>query len=118
MRLGRLDFHVVKIANALPDHLVPIGNSRRVRAAYDETLALYRQSVLTALADVENQLTAISHLTEQSAAQTRVLTSAERALELAKVRYAAGSSPYLEVIETSRTALISHRGVHRVAGQR
>ncbi len=93
-------------------------NLERARATYDEALALYRQSILTALGDVENQLTALDWLRDQSEAQNRTHTAAEKAAELARVRHDAGTSPYLEVIETSRTALTAKRGVHQVAGQR
>ncbi len=95
-----------------------IANLERARALYDEALGLYRQSILTALGDVENQLSAISNLSEQSAAQNRTQDAADRAVNLAIVRNKAGSSLFLEVIETSRTALNSKRGVHQVAGQR
>jgi multidrug efflux system outer membrane protein len=67
---------------------------------------------------VENQLTALDHLREQSAAQSRTQEAADKAADLAKVRNDAGTSPYLEVIEASRTALTAKRGVHQVAGQR
>ena len=95
-----------------------IANLERARAAHDEALALYRQSILTALGDVENQLSALSNLREQSAAQHRTRDAADRAVKLAIVRNKAGSSPYLEVIETSRTALTARRGVYQVGGQR
>ena len=93
-------------------------NLERARAAHDEALALYRQSILTALGDVENQLTALSHLREQSAAQGRVLASAAKSAGLATVRHDAGAGAWLEVIDASRTALTAKRGVHQVAGQR
>ena len=95
-----------------------IANLERARAAHDEALALYRQSILTALGDVENQLTALNHLSEQSAAQSRVLAAAGNAADLAKARHDAGAGAYLEVIDASRTALTARRGVHQVAGQR
>jgi len=93
-------------------------NMERARAAHDEALAFYRQSILTALGDVENQLTALSHLGEQAAAQARVFSSAEKASGLATLRHEAGAGAYLEVIVNSRTALTAQRGVHQVAGQR
>jgi multidrug efflux system outer membrane protein len=93
-------------------------NLERARAAHDEALAMYRQSILTALGDVENQLTALDHLRDQSAAQARTVEAAEKAVKFAKVLNDAGSSPYLEVIDASRTALTAQRGVHQIAGQR
>jgi multidrug efflux system outer membrane protein len=93
-------------------------NLERSRAQYDEALALYRQSILTALGDVENQLTALNHLSEQSAAQSRVLTSSEKAATVARVQFDAGAGAYLNVIDAERTSLTARRGVHQVAGQR
>jgi len=93
-------------------------NLERARAAHDEALALYRQSILTALGDVENQFTALNHLSEQSAAQNRMLNSAGKAADLAQARHDAGAGAYLEVIDASRTSLTARRGVHQVAGQR
>ncbi|HWB03706.1 MAG TPA: efflux transporter outer membrane subunit [Verrucomicrobiales bacterium] len=93
-------------------------NLERARAQYDEGLALYRQSILTALGDVENQLTALSHLSEQAAAQSRVLTSSVKAAGIARVQFDAGAGAYLNVIDTERTSLSARRGIHQVAGQR
>lgn len=93
-------------------------NLERARAAHDEALALYRQSILTALGDVENQLSALHHLGEQATSQQQVLASATKGADLAKVRYDAGSGAYLEVIDASRNALSAKRGTHQVAGQR
>jgi multidrug efflux system outer membrane protein len=93
-------------------------NLERARAQYDESLALYRQSILTALGDVENQLTALSHLSEQSAAQGRVLTSAQTAAAVAKAQFDAGAGAYLNVIDSERVSLTARRGLHQVAGQR
>ena len=67
---------------------------------------------------MENQLSALSHLREQSAAQIRTLSAADKAAGLAEARHDAGAGAYLEVIDASRTALTAKRGVHQVAGQR
>jgi outer membrane protein, multidrug efflux system len=93
-------------------------NLERARAQHDEALAAYRQTILVALGDVENQLSALDHLSTQADAQARTLTSAEKTLTLAKARHDAGGSPYLEVIEASRAALTVQRGTQQLAGQR
>jgi multidrug efflux system outer membrane protein len=95
-----------------------LANLERARATHDEALAVYRQSILTALGDVENQLTALDNLREQSAAQNRTETAADKAAQFAAVRHDAGTSPYLDVIETSRASLIAKRAGHQIAGQR
>lgn len=93
-------------------------NLEAVRAAHDEALALYRQSVLTAFADVENQLAALRNLSAQFASQTKARAAAMDAVNFAMKRYEAGSSPYLEVIDASRSALAAKRALDQIRGQR
>lgn len=93
-------------------------NMQKARAAHDEALAGWRQAFLTAVADVETSLSSIQNLATTSAAQQRARQSAERAASLAKTRYEAGTSPYLDVIEANRTALAMQRATAQTAGQR
>lgn len=90
----------------------------QARAAHDVALAQYRQAFITAVADVENSVTALGFLATQSTAQDRAKTSAARAASLANTRYEAGTSPYLEVIESNRALLDTHRGAAQLSGQR
>lgn len=91
---------------------------QKTKAAHDEALAMYRQAFLGAVADVENSLSSLRHLSTQSAAQQRARESSERAASLAKTRYESGSSPYLDVIEANRTVLLTQRSTAQLAGQR
>ncbi len=93
-------------------------NLTKSKAAHDEALAGYRQAFLSALADVESSLAAIRNLGTQAEAQSRARASAERAAQLAKVRYEAGTSPYLNVIDANRSTLATQRATAQVAGQR
>jgi len=93
-------------------------NYHRAQAAYEEAVAHYRQQVLVAFGDVENSLSAIRHLSDQSAAQKRAVTDARRAVELATQRYRSGLVNYLEVVDTSRDALTTERANDQVTGQR
>lgn len=93
-------------------------NYERSLAAHDEALADYRQAILVSFGEVENGLSALVNLQLQAAAQQRARASSIKALELARTRYEAGTSPYLEVIEADRTALGVKRGSVRVLGQR
>jgi len=111
--------------NAGPRVTIPIfsggknlANMERSRAAHDEALAAYRQSILVAFGEVENSLSAIANLRTQADAQERATESAGKALSLAKTRYDAGTSPYLDVIVADRTALTVQRASVRVVGQR
>ena len=89
----------------------------RARAAQDEALAGERQEFLVAFGEVENSLSAIANLKNQAEAQGRATESAAKALSLARTRYEAGTSPYLDVIEADRTALAVRRGAVQIAGQ-
>lgn len=93
-------------------------NLERSRAAFDEAVAAYRQRVLVALREVQDALSAARWLDEQSVAQTRASTAAERAASLAQVRYDAGFVSYLEVIDAQRTALGIQRATTQLNAQR
>lgn len=93
-------------------------NLTKSKAAHDEALAGYRQAFLAAVGDVETSLSAIRNLSTQAGAQTRARTSAEKAAQLAKTRYEAGTSPYLDVIDANRTTLATQRASAQIAGQR
>ncbi|HMJ66867.1 MAG TPA: efflux transporter outer membrane subunit, partial [Candidatus Binatia bacterium] len=91
---------------------------KRSQAAYDETIANYRQRILVAFAEVENSLAGVQHLSRQAAAQNRALSNARRAAELAGERFRAGIVSYLEVVDANRAVLQTERGSAQLAGQR
>jgi multidrug efflux system outer membrane protein len=93
-------------------------NLTKSKAVHDEALATYRQAFLAALADVESSLAAIRNLGTQAGSQQRARESADKAAQLAKTRYEAGTSPYLNVIEANRTTLAMQRATAQIAGQR
>jgi multidrug efflux system outer membrane protein len=93
-------------------------NYKRSQAAYEETVARYRQQVLIAFGDIENSLSGIRHLIDQAAAQQRAVANARRAAELATDRYRSGIVSYLEVVDASREALQAERANAQLAGQR
>jgi NodT family efflux transporter outer membrane factor (OMF) lipoprotein len=78
-------------------------------AAYDETVALYRESVLTALQNVEDNLAALRILAQEATQQEAATAAAERSLTLARSRYAGGITSYLEVITAQNAALANER---------
>lgn len=93
-------------------------NLARSRAAYEETLARYRQQVLVAFREVQDALTASRFLTEQASAQSRAVASARRGSALSQTRYDAGFVSYLDVVDAQRTALEVERAEIRLNGQR
>jgi multidrug efflux system outer membrane protein len=93
-------------------------NYKRAQAAFEESVARYRQQVLVAFGDVENSLAGIRYVADQSAAQQRAVASSRRAADLAAERYRSGIVSYLEVVDANREALAAERGNAQLAGQR
>jgi NodT family efflux transporter outer membrane factor (OMF) lipoprotein len=75
------------------------------RALYDQTVATYRQSVLVAFQQVEDELAASRILEEQAAVQDRAVAAAREAEQLALNQYRAGTVDYTTVITAQTTAL-------------
>ena len=76
------------------------------RAAYDQTVASYRETVLTAFEQVEDNLAALRILSQDIQQQDAAVEAAARNLEEATVRYKAGLDPYLNVI-SAQTLLLN-----------
>ena len=80
-------------------------NLARARAAYDESVANYREQVLTGFKEVEDGLAGLRVLEQQEAAQNKAVASAKRTTEISTARYKEGLANYLEVIDAQRTVL-------------
>ncbi|MBI2511176.1 MAG: efflux transporter outer membrane subunit [Opitutae bacterium] len=93
-------------------------NLARSRAAFEESVALFRQRVLVAFRETQDALTATQLLTEQAAAQERAVAAARRARELAQTRYDAGYVNYFEVLDAQRTLLAAERAATQLNAQR
>ena len=81
---------------------------QQFRASYDRSVANYRQTVLTAFQQVEDNLAALRILSQELRQQDTAVTSAQRNLQLAQQRYQAGIDPYLNVI-TAQTSLLTNQ---------
>jgi NodT family efflux transporter outer membrane factor (OMF) lipoprotein len=77
------------------------------RAAYDATVAGYRQSVLTALQQVEDNLAALRILATESDKQQQTVQATDRALNISTLQYKAGTTSYLTVIIAQAASLNS-----------
>jgi len=75
------------------------------QAAYDATVAGYRQTVLTAFQQVEDELAALRILAEESVTAEDSVKAADRALEVSTAQYKAGTANYLTVITAQGTDL-------------
>ena len=92
--------------------------SEQAIAAYDAQVATYRQTVLAAFQDVEDNLAALRILEQEAALQDEVVQSARRALELTNNQYKAGIVSYLNVITAQTTAYNAESAAVNVLGRR
>lgn len=74
-------------------------------AAYDQSVANYRQTVLTAFKDVEDQLSNLRILGRQAGAQAEAVRLARQAVTIALNEYQAGTAAYTTVVTAQATAL-------------
>lgn len=81
----------------------------QARAQYDADVAAYRQTVLTALQEVEDYLVAISGLGREQVSQGRALAAARESLRLTRNQYDAGLIDYLSVVQVETSALSAER---------
>jgi len=90
---------------------------RLAKAAYEEMVANYRQSVLTAFSEVEDNLAAQALLANQYEAEGDALLAARKQLEIANNRYRDGLITYLEVATAESTALNLEFSATQLRGQ-
>jgi outer membrane protein TolC len=74
-------------------------------ATYNADVASYRQTVLTAFQQVEDNLSAVRILSKEIQQQQQAVQSAQRFLELAQARYETGVDQYLNVLVAQTTLL-------------
>jgi len=77
----------------------------QARAAYDQSVANYRQTVLTAFQQVEDQLIALRVLAEQATVQDRAVAAATDAENLILNQYKAGTVAYTSVVSAQEVSL-------------
>lgn len=92
--------------------------SAQAREGYDEQVANYRQSVLTAFQEVEDNLATLRILAQESATQTRAVNAARRSLSLSTDRYKGGTTTYLEVLTTQAIQLTDERALADITTRR
>ncbi|AWQ03597.1 putative exported protein [Bordetella bronchiseptica MO149] len=90
----------------------------RARAVYEEDVANYRQTVLDAFREVEDNLANLRILADQTQAQDAALDASARAARLSHTQYREGSISYLDVIEADRTVLLQQRVAVQLDGER
>ena len=93
-------------------------NIRRAEFVLDESVATYRKQVLSAFADVEDNLVGLKTLDGQARATEEAVASARRAARLAETRYREGETGYLESIDAQRELLSVQRQAVQLRGSR
>jgi NodT family efflux transporter outer membrane factor (OMF) lipoprotein len=87
-------------------------------AAYDQSVATYRGTVLTAFKEVEDNLAALRVLEEEAAVQAAAVKAAEQSLEYTLNQYKAGLITYLQVVQAQTAALSNQRAALDVLSRR
>ncbi|MCM5681591.1 efflux transporter outer membrane subunit [Schlegelella sp. S2-27] len=86
------------------------------QAEFDAAVAGYREQVLVAFKDVEDELAALRLLADQAQAQSRAVSSAARATTLSESRYRNGFVSQLELLDAQRSELRNRRQEVQVRG--
>jgi NodT family efflux transporter outer membrane factor (OMF) lipoprotein len=88
------------------------------KASYDSTVANYRETVLTAFQQVEDNLAALRILEQEATVQAVAVTAAQKSLDLSNTRYTGGVTSYLEVTVAQTAALQDEVAAVNILGRR
>jgi outer membrane protein, multidrug efflux system len=88
------------------------------RAGYDANVASYRQTVLGAFQEVQDEITGLSVLIEAQQTQQQAVDSARRTLDISTSRYSGGLVSYLDVVTAQQNLLTDEQQLAIIQGQR
>jgi NodT family efflux transporter outer membrane factor (OMF) lipoprotein len=99
------------------------GGSRRAqtqfaRAGYDAGVAAYRDTVLNAFREVQDDVTGLMVLDEANRSQQQAVDAARRTLDIATSRYVGGLVNYLDVVNAQQNLLNNEQQLAAIHGQR
>ncbi|HWY77547.1 MAG TPA: efflux transporter outer membrane subunit, partial [Verrucomicrobiae bacterium] len=99
------------------------GGSRRAqvqfaKAGYDASVASYRNTVLSAFQEVQDDVTGLIVLEQASQAQQKAVNSARRTLDISTDRYTGGLVNYLDVVTAQQNLLTNEQEMAVIQGQR
>lgn len=99
------------------------GGARRAqvqfaRAGYDANVATYRQSVLSAFQEVQDEITGLTVLTEAEQSQQQAVDAARRTLDISTSRYTGGLVNYLDVVTAQSNLLTDEQELAIIQGNR
>ena len=90
----------------------------QAKAAHDQAVAQYRETVLEALQDVEDQLAATRILARQSDLRRQASAAADQAEQIVTNQYKAGTVDYTTVVAAQTSAYQARRAMAQAAAQR
>jgi NodT family efflux transporter outer membrane factor (OMF) lipoprotein len=103
-----------ELGSSLSETMFDAGKRRatvnNAQHAFDATVANYRQTVLTAFQNVEDNLAALRVLQDETAAQDAYVEAADSALAITTAQYKAGTVDYLTVITSQTAAFTAQKG--------
>jgi len=99
------------------------GGSRRAqvqfaKAGYDASVAAYRDSVLKAFREVQDDVTGLTVLDQANQSQQQAVDAARRTLDIANSRYVGGLVNYLDVVNAQQNLLNNEQQLAVIHGQR
>jgi multidrug efflux system outer membrane protein len=99
------------------------GGSRRTqtqfaKAGYDASVASYRDTVLNAFREVQDDVTGLTVLDQAYHSQEKAVDSARRTLDIATSRYVGGLVNYLDVVNSQQNLLNNEQQLALIRGQR
>lgn len=107
-----------QLAEVLFNGGLRLAQTEAARAAYDQSAAAYRQTVLAAFQDVEDNLVALSTLEKEFALQQQAVRTAHQSLEVITNEYKAGTATYLDVIASQTIAFSAENRLINVSSRR
>lgn len=106
------------LATTLFDGGARSAEKTRSVAAYDETVANYRQTVLAAFQEVEDNLVALDLLQQQAQSQDAAVNAARESVAILSNQYKVGKVAYLNVINVQTIAFSNEATALQILGQR
>lgn len=106
------------VSAALFDGGLRKAQTDQARAAYDATVATYRETVLTAFQEVEDNLAALRILGEEAHVQDQAVQAARQVVTITTNQYQSGTVAYLNVLVAQTTALANERLALALVGRK
>ncbi len=106
------------LAQAIFDGGLRTAQKEQAIAAYDQTVASYRSTVLTSFQEVEDNLVALDLLAQEATVQQEAVVAARQSATIAQNQYRAGTTSYIAVVVLQANALNNERTALGITARR